>query len=116
MIESPVTELLNSNAIPFDVIEIPLTEDKKPIRNLEELLQSEGRDPHSVVRSLLFKAKSGNFILLAVAGAGRADWATLRQHLGERKLEWQSLMRFRKSQVMSLALSPLSLYLLTSVF
>lgn len=86
MIDSPVTELLNSHSIPFDVVIIPLSDDKKPIRNLEELLQSEGRDPHSVVRSLLFKTKSGNFILLAVAGAGRADWATLRKHLGERKL------------------------------
>ncbi len=86
MIESPVTELLNSNNIPFDVIEIPLSEDKKPIRNLEELLQSEGRDPNSVVRSLLFKTKSGSFVLLAVAGGGRADWAVLRKHLGERKL------------------------------
>ena len=86
MIESPVTELLNSNNIPFEVIEIPLSEDKKPIRNLEELLQSEGRAPNSVVRSLLFKTKSGSFVLLAVAGGGRADWAVLRKHLGERKL------------------------------
>jgi len=86
MIKSPVTELLNSNAIPFDVIEIPLSEDKKPIRNLEELLQDEGRDPNSVVRSLLFKTKSGGFALLAVTGGGRADWAVLRKHLGERKL------------------------------
>ena len=65
---------------------ITLSEDKKPIRNLEELLQSEGRDPSSVVRSLLFKTKSGDFVLLAVAGGGRADWATLRQHLDQRKL------------------------------
>ena len=86
MIESLVTELLEKNDIPFDVVEIPLSEDKKPIRNLEELLEAEGRDPNSVVRSLLFKTKSGDFVLLAVAGGGRADWATLRQHLGERKL------------------------------
>jgi len=86
MIESPVTELLNSSEIPFDVVIIPLTEDKKPIRNLEELLQSEGRDPHSVVRSILFKTPSDEFVLLAVAGGGRVDWATLRKHLGERKL------------------------------
>lgn len=86
MIESLVTELLEKNDIPFDVVVIPLSDDKKPIRNLEELLQSEGRDPNSVIRSLLFKTKSGGFALLAVAGGGRADWATLRAHLGERKL------------------------------
>jgi Cys-tRNA(Pro)/Cys-tRNA(Cys) deacylase len=86
MIESPVTKLLNSNNVPYDVVEIPLSEDKKPIRNLEALLQSEGGDPSSVVRSIVFKTKSGDFVLLAVAGSGRADWAVLRKHLGERKL------------------------------
>ena len=86
MIKSLVTELLEKNDISFDVVVIPLSEDKKPIRNLEELLLSEGRDPNSIVRSLLFKTKSGDFVLLAVAGGGRADWAILRKHLGERKL------------------------------
>jgi Cys-tRNA(Pro)/Cys-tRNA(Cys) deacylase len=86
MIESPVTELLAKHKIVFEEITIPLSEDKKPIRNLEELLQSEGRDPHSVIRSLLFKTPSDEFILLAVAGGGRADWSTLRKHLGARKL------------------------------
>jgi len=86
MIDSPVTQLLNSNNIPFELVEIPLSEDKKPIRHLEELLQAEGRDPHSVVRSLLFKTPSDEFVLLAVAGGGRVNWGTLRKHLGERKL------------------------------
>lgn len=85
-IASPVTELLSANGIDYQVIEIPLTEDKKPIRNLEELLRNEGHDPNSVVRSLLFKTGSDNFVLLAVAGGGRADWGTLRKHLDEKKL------------------------------
>jgi len=85
-IDSPVTQLLNQLTISFDVIEIPLSEDQKPIRNLEELLTSEGRDPSSVIRSILFKTGSGAFVLLGVAGGGRADWAVLRKHLDERKL------------------------------
>lgn len=85
-IVSPVTQLLDQHNIPFDVIEIPLTEDKKPIRNLEELLETQGRDPYSVIRSLLFRAATGDFILLAVAGGGRADWSALRKHLDVRKL------------------------------
>ena len=86
-VSSPVTEQLQQHTIPYDVITIPLTEDKKPVRNLEALLESEGRDPASVVRSLLFKTGSDNYVLLAVAGGGRADWANLRKHLGERKLK-----------------------------
>jgi Cys-tRNA(Pro)/Cys-tRNA(Cys) deacylase len=34
----------------------------------------------------VFKADSGLYTLLAVAGVGRADWALLRKHLDERKL------------------------------
>jgi Cys-tRNA(Pro)/Cys-tRNA(Cys) deacylase len=85
-ISSPVTELLTAKGIDYQVIEIPLSEDKKPIRNLEELLRNEGLDPNSVVRSLLFKTSSDSYVLLAVAGGGRADWGTLRKHLGEKKL------------------------------
>lgn len=85
-ISSPVTALLDANGIRYQVIEIPLTEDKKPVRNLEELLISQGHDPKSVVRSLLFRTGSDHFVLLAVAGGGRADWGTLRKHLDERKL------------------------------
>ena len=84
-ITSAVTELLQRESIAYDVIEIPLTEDKKPIRNLEELLLKRGIDPQSVVRSVVFKTSSDKFILLAVAGGGRADWGILRKHLNERK-------------------------------
>ena len=84
-ISSPVTALLQQQGIPYSVIEIPLTEDKKPVRNLEELLLKQGVEPKSVVRSVLFKTASGNYAMLAVAGGGRADWAKLREHLNERK-------------------------------
>lgn len=86
-INSAVTDLLKQANIAFEVVTIPLTDDKKPVRNLEALLEAEGRDPNSVARSLLFKTGSDNFVLLAVAGGGRADWAALRKHLGERKLK-----------------------------
>lgn len=85
-LNSAVSQLLDSHNIAYEVIEIPLSEDKKPIRNLEELLRAEGKNPDSVVRSLLFKTGSDNFVLLAVAGGGRADWATLRKQLNEKKL------------------------------
>jgi len=84
-INSPVTDLLQHAGITYEVIEIPLTEDKKPVRNLEELLSKQGINPQSVVRSVLFKTASEKFVLLAVAGGGRADWGVLRKHLNERK-------------------------------
>ncbi len=85
-VNSAVTELLQKQKIAFDVIEIPLSDDKKPIRRLEELLSAKGLDPTSVVRSVLFRGGSEQFYLLAVAGGGRADWGILRKQLDERKL------------------------------
>lgn len=85
-IRSAVTELLDQHKIRYEIITIALSEDQKPIRNLEAQLSEQGKDPNSVVRSLLFKTGSDTFILLAVAGAGRADWAILRKQLGEKKL------------------------------
>lgn len=85
-IRSAVTELLDQHNIRYEIITIELSEDQKPIRNLEAQLSEQGKDPNSVVRSLLFKTGSDRFILLAVAGAGRADWAILRKQLGEKKL------------------------------
>jgi Cys-tRNA(Pro)/Cys-tRNA(Cys) deacylase len=82
---SPVTELLQREHVSYQVIEIPLSEDQKPVRNLEELLAKQGINPQSVVRSVLFKTASDKFVLLAVAGGGRADWGVLRKHLNERK-------------------------------
>jgi prolyl-tRNA editing enzyme YbaK/EbsC (Cys-tRNA(Pro) deacylase) len=87
IISSPVTDYLQHHNIAYNVITIPLTEERKPVRNLEALLEAEGRDPASVVRSLLFKTGSDTFVLLAVAGGGRADWGVMRKHLGERKLK-----------------------------
>lgn len=86
-ITSPVTELLDQHKIAYNIVTIPLTEDNKPIRNLEALLTAQGRDPTSVIRSLLFRTGSNNFVLLAVPGGDRADWAVLRKQLGERKLK-----------------------------
>lgn len=85
-ITSAVTELLDQHNIRYEIITIALSEDQKPIRTLEAQLSEQGKDPDSVVRSLLFKTGSDNFVLLAVAGTGRADWATLRKQLGEKKL------------------------------
>jgi Cys-tRNA(Pro)/Cys-tRNA(Cys) deacylase len=82
---SAVTKLLDQQGIAYDWVEIPLSEDKKPVRNLEELLSSKGLAPQSVVRSVLFKTGSDRFVMLALAGGGRADWAVLRKHLGEKK-------------------------------
>ena len=85
-LDSPVTRQLDALGVNYEAIEIPLDPDKKPVRSLEEVLAGQNRNPGQVVRSLLFRTGSGDFILLAVAGGGKADWGILRKHLNERRL------------------------------
>lgn len=86
LINSPVSDLLQSRNIPFEQIVIPLSPDKKPIRALEEILGEHGYLAGSVVRSILFRTDSNQYILLAIAGSSKADWGVLRKHLNERRL------------------------------
>jgi len=85
-LDSPVTRQLHALGINYELIGIPLDPDKKPVRSLEELLAGQNRNPGQIVRSLLFRTGSGDFVLLAVAGGGKADWGILRKHLNERRL------------------------------
>lgn len=85
-LDSPVTLQLQTLGIDYEVIVIPLDPDKKPVRSLEEVLAGQNRNPGQIVRSLLFRTGSDGFVLLAVAGGGKADWAILRKHLNERRL------------------------------
>lgn len=84
--DSPVTLQLEALRVNYALIEIPLDPGRKPVRSLEEQLSTQGKNPGQIIRSLLFRTGSGNFVLLAVAGGGRADWSTLRKHLNERRL------------------------------
>jgi prolyl-tRNA editing enzyme YbaK/EbsC (Cys-tRNA(Pro) deacylase) len=86
IVSSPVTALLQNSNVAFEQIEIPLSPDKKPIRALEEILGEHGFLPGSVVRSILFRTDAGKYVLLAMAGSGKADWGVLRKHLNERRL------------------------------
>ncbi len=83
---SPVSELLDRLNIAYQWVEIPLDPDRKPIRTLEELIEGKGMRLAQIVRSLLFRTGSGNFVLLAVPATVRADWGKLRKALGERRL------------------------------
>ncbi len=85
-LSSPITRHLDECQIHYEWMEIPLDPDKKPVRSLEDMLLSIGQDPGRIVRSLLFRTGSGDFVLLAVAGGGRADWGVLRKQLNERRL------------------------------
>lgn len=86
LVSSPVTALLKRQGVVFEVIEIPLSPDQKPIRALEQIMGEHGYPPGSVVRSILFRTDAQKYVLLAIAGSTKADWGTLRKHLSESRL------------------------------
>lgn len=102
-ISSNVTKHLEQLGVLYRVIEIPLAEDRKPVRSLEEIVEAQGGQKAQIVRSLLFRTKSvrdvehpqrggqsGKFVLLALPSGRKVDWGALRHHLGEKRMTMAS--------------------------
>lgn len=85
-LSSPVTRLLEDLNIAYAVIAISLDSERKPIRSLEQQIAEAGGNPACIVRSLVFRAGSGRFAVLAIPSGAQADWAKLRRRLDERRL------------------------------
>jgi len=57
-----MTRLLDHLNVRYELIEIPLNPDRKPIRYVEELLSTQGGNPEQIIRSLLFRTGFGRFV------------------------------------------------------
>ena len=57
-----------------------------PLASLEQAAAERGLEPDQIVRSLLFRLESGEFVLVLMPGKRQASWPKLRQHLGVSRL------------------------------
>lgn len=73
----PVARVLQAQGISFRVYR-----HGHPIRSLEQAARERGQRLEQVVRSLLFRAGDGDFVLVLMPGGLRVDWPALRRHLG----------------------------------
>ncbi|NPA06900.1 MAG: YbaK/EbsC family protein [Chloroflexi bacterium] len=78
---SPLLDVLRAAGVPFRVF----VHDEPP-KDLARAARERGQTLHQVVRSILFRDAEHRFILLLLPGGYRADWATLRRYLGQRRL------------------------------
>ncbi len=78
---SPLLDALRAAGVPFRVFV-----HKEPPKDLARAARERGQTLHQVVRSILFRDAEHRFILLLLPGGYRADWATLRRYLGQRRL------------------------------
>lgn len=82
MIETTaVTQHLDQLHIPYTFFRHP-----GPVHSLEQAAAERGQQPEQVVRSILFRLASDDFLLVLVAGPRQIDWKALRRTLNQSRL------------------------------
>jgi prolyl-tRNA editing enzyme YbaK/EbsC (Cys-tRNA(Pro) deacylase) len=78
---TPASRALVELGIPHRVLRHP-----NPLRSLEQAAEERGQRHEQVVRSIVFRAASGEFVMVLVAGPAQISWPALRQYLGLSRL------------------------------
>jgi Cys-tRNA(Pro)/Cys-tRNA(Cys) deacylase len=78
---SPVSRVLSEVGIPHRVFHHP-----GPIESLEQAARERGQRPEQVIRSLLFRLGSDEFVMVLMAGPAQVPWPRLRSYLGQSRL------------------------------
>lgn len=61
-----------------------------PVTSLEQAAAERGQVPGQVVRSILFRVRAGEYVLVLMAGAGQISWPALRTYLGQNRISMAS--------------------------
>jgi Cys-tRNA(Pro)/Cys-tRNA(Cys) deacylase len=61
-----------------------------PVLSLEQAAVERGQLPDQIIRSILFRISTEDFVLVLMAGPQQIDWKNLRQYLGEKRLTMAS--------------------------
>ncbi len=83
--QPPVSRVLTAANIPHRVFRHP-----GPVRSLEQAAEERGQQPEQVVRSLLFRIASDEFVMVLITGGQQVDWRALRQTLNQSRLTMAS--------------------------
>jgi Cys-tRNA(Pro) deacylase len=60
------------------------------VLSLEQAASERGHRPEQVVRSILFRLKAGEYVMVLVAGPAQISWKALRKHLGQSRISMAS--------------------------
>ncbi len=74
---TPVTKELDARGVSYRLFSHP-----GPIHSLEQAARERGQRPDQVVRSLLFRLSTGEFVMVLAAGPAQVSWPALRAYLG----------------------------------
>lgn len=59
---------------------------EKPLLSFEQAAEEREQKPEQIVRSILFQIRSGEFVMVLVAGREQVDWKRLRQFVGRSRV------------------------------
>jgi Cys-tRNA(Pro)/Cys-tRNA(Cys) deacylase len=74
MDKPPASIALDQQGIPHRVFR-----HEKPVTSFEEAASARNQRPEQIVRSILFQVRSGEFVMVLMAGRDQVDWRKLRQ-------------------------------------
>ena len=80
-ISTPVTRFLDERHIPYR-----LFQHSGPVHTIEEVARQRGERPEQIVRSILFRLSSEEFLMVLIAGPGQISWKALRVYLNQSRL------------------------------
>jgi Cys-tRNA(Pro) deacylase len=80
-ISTPVTRFLEEKHIPYR-----LFQHSGPVHSIEEAARQRGERPEQIVRSILFRLSSEDFLMVLIAGPGQISWKALRVYLNQSRL------------------------------
>jgi Cys-tRNA(Pro)/Cys-tRNA(Cys) deacylase len=80
-ISTPVTRFLDERHIPYR-----LFQHSGPVHDIEEVARQRGERPQQIVRSILFRLSSEDFLMVLIAGPGQISWKALRVFLNQSRL------------------------------
>jgi Cys-tRNA(Pro) deacylase len=83
--DTPVTNYLNREKTPYR-----LFRHAGPIHSLEQAARERGQLPDQVVRSIVFRTGTDQYIMVLMPGPRQVSWPALRQYLAQSRLTMAS--------------------------
>lgn len=78
---TPVSRYLDATGIPYRLFQHP-----GPVNSVEQAAAERGETPDQVVRSILFRLATDEFVMVLMAGPQQISWPALRRCLGTSRL------------------------------
>ncbi len=81
MDQPPISVILENLGVPHQVFR-----HETPVTSFEQAARDRGQRPGQIVRSILFRVRDGEYVMVLVAGQAQVSWKILRKILGRSRI------------------------------